>query len=276
MKIFGQGMQEMEAIKNGIGMKVRLASLSIQIIQTTLFLLIIVFVHSSEDGGDTWEALYVKPEERNNIGNPPPKEKTYQSNGLENTGNWHLTFGQEGRMFMSLTDLTGAISDDGGQSWSFNYNIPHYNTIYQTLIHPETGVWYAAVSTLHDLYQTTTIDDRINSHKGAILFSTDEGRNWEILKDFNMPVIWMAFDPNNSKTMYASVLGHDSLVLPSGISPKKGGIYKTINLNANEKSIWGKLTNPPRTEGHPYTIIALDDGSLVCSYSAREYPEKYF
>jgi hypothetical protein len=49
----------------------------------------------------------------------------------------------------------------------------------------------------------------------------------------------------------------------------EGGIWKTENLNAGAASTWVKLNNPPRTEGHPFNIHVLNDGSLVASYSAR-------
>ena len=34
-------------------------------------------------------------------------------------------------------------------------------------------------------------------------------------------------------------------------------------------STWTKVTNPPRTEGHPFNVVVLNDGTLVATYSAR-------
>ena len=43
----------------------------------------------------------------------------------------------------------------------------------------------------------------------------------------------------------------------------------TNNLSAGTASTWTKLPNPPRTEGHPYNIKVLNDGSVVVTYSGR-------
>lgn len=43
----------------------------------------------------------------------------------------------------------------------------------------------------------------------------------------------------------------------------------TNDLNNLGSSTWGKLSNPPRTEGHPAGIVVLNDGKMVCTYSAR-------
>jgi hypothetical protein len=43
----------------------------------------------------------------------------------------------------------------------------------------------------------------------------------------------------------------------------------TNNLSAGAGSTWVKLSNPPRTEGHPACIVVLNDGILVCSFSGR-------
>jgi photosystem II stability/assembly factor-like uncharacterized protein len=41
------------------------------------------------------------------------------------------------------------------------------------------------------------------------------------------------------------------------------------NINLGASSTWTKLTNPPRTEGHPYDIKVLNDGTLIAVYSGR-------
>ena len=53
------------------------------------------------------------------------------------------------------------------------------------------------------------------------------------------------------------------------VSSTVGGIYVTNNLSAGGSSTWTKVNNPPRTQGHPFNIVVLNDGSLVVSYSGR-------
>src|SRR5262249_55548125 len=43
----------------------------------------------------------------------------------------------------------------------------------------------------------------------------------------------------------------------------------TNNLSAGAASTWTRLPNPPRTEGHPFNIVVLNDGTLVVTYSGR-------
>jgi hypothetical protein len=58
--------------------------------------------------------------------------------------------------------------------------------------------------------------------------------------------------------MYASV-----------IHSTAGGIFVSSNIQNGAASTWTKLANPPRTEGHPFNIHVLNDGTLVCTYSGR-------
>ena len=81
---------------------------------------------------------------------------------------------------------------------------------------------------------------------------------WQTEHDFAHPVVWLASDPKDPKTLYASVLHHTT-----------GGIFVTHNADAGANSTWTKLANPPRTEGHPFNIRILKDGSLLASYSGR-------
>jgi hypothetical protein len=53
------------------------------------------------------------------------------------------------------------------------------------------------------------------------------------------------------------------------IHSTEGGIYVSHNANQGTNSIWTKLANPPRTEGHPLNIRALENGNLLASYSGR-------
>lgn len=92
----------------------------------------------------------------------------------------------------------------------------------------------------------------------------NNGATWTNLRVFNHPVFWLAIDPNNQNTMYASVIHY-------GGTPgaQAGGIYRTTDLNNLATSAWTKLPNPPRTEGHPASIVVLNDGKVVCTFSGR-------
>lgn len=224
------------------------------------------FAHITRDGGTSWEALYVIPEELNPVGESTPKKKTYRTNGLENTSAWWLTWTSPHDLFAAYTDITAIRSEDGGTSWSFDYegldgNIgENYNTIYQVSSSSE-GVLYAAASTLHDIYQSTELGDETLDNEengGAVFKSKDGGRNWILIQDFQKPVVWTALDPDNPNIMYASV-----------VNSKTGGIYKTENLQADSNANWVKLSNPPNTEGHPFNVHVIGGDTLVCTYSAR-------
>ncbi len=224
------------------------------------------FAHITRDGGESWTAMYVKPEELNPAGKATPKGKTYQTNGLENTSVWWLTWTSPENLFASYTDITAVRSEDGGKSWSFDYqgldgNIgENYNTIYQ-VTGPIEGKLYAAASTLHDIYQSTHLEDfRLDDEEagGAVFLSENEGQTWSLIRDFQQPLVWTEIDPDNSNVMYVSV-----------INSKNGGIYKTENLQAGNNANWVKLAAPPTTEGHPFNIRVIKGDTLVCTYSGR-------
>jgi hypothetical protein len=47
------------------------------------------------------------------------------------------------------------------------------------------------------------------------------------------------------------------------------GIYVSTNIQNGSAATWQRLATPPRTQGHPFNIHALNDGTLVCTYSGR-------
>ncbi|MFZ1321186.1 MAG: hypothetical protein WAT71_06480 [Ignavibacteria bacterium] len=224
------------------------------------------FPHITTNGGATWIQAYVNPNDQNVMNSPTPTGKYYRSTGLENTSCWWLSWADSLNIFGSYSDIRGTRSTDGGNYWSFNYTGHSNNTMYQSLKHPSNGNIYGATSTVHDMYQSTYLTDaRINSGLGRVLFSTNKGLAWQTLHDFAHPVISIALDPNNSNRMYASVI-HSTL----------GGIFVSDNIQNGGSSTWTKLSNPPRTEGHPFNIKVLNDGTLLCSYSGRRNPSGVF
>lgn len=216
------------------------------------------YAHVTSDGGANWNQAYVDAADQNPAGSPTPTGQSYAGNGLENTASWYMHWSDNNNIFAGYTDITAIRSTDGGQKWSKNYSGINYNTVYQVIEAPN-GTLYAAVSSVHDMYQSTYLQDiRIDNGSGAILYSTNDGQDWNMLHDFDMPVIWMALNPNNANELYASV-----------INSLNGGIYKTTNLNNNAASTWAITGTPPRTEGHPYNVRVLNDGTVVSSWSGR-------
>ncbi|HET8674581.1 MAG TPA: hypothetical protein VFO63_02245, partial [Blastocatellia bacterium] len=217
------------------------------------------FAHLTTDGGATWKQMYVNPDDQNPMAAATPKGKSYRGIGLEDTTCWWITWSDANNLFASYSDIRGTRSTDAGQSWSFNYTGQTYNSTYQSLKHPTTGNLYAAVSSVHDMYQSTYLTDaRINGGTGEIKFSTNAGASWSTLHDFGRPVIGLGVDSNNPNRMYASV-----------IHSTTGGIFVSNDIQNGSTSTWTKLANPPRTEGHPFNIKVLNDGMIVCTYSGR-------
>jgi hypothetical protein len=67
-------------------------------------------------------------------------------------------------------------------------------------------------------------------------------------------------DPVNTNTLFASVISTNTSV---------AGIYVSANIQNGASATWKRLTAPPRTQGHPFNIHPLKDGTLVCTYSGR-------
>jgi photosystem II stability/assembly factor-like uncharacterized protein len=217
------------------------------------------FAHMSEDGGATWRALYVNPADLNPAGANIPAGETYRSSGLDNTTSWGVTWASANHLIANNSDIRGQQSNDGGQSWNFNYTGHTANSMYRSIVHPTTGVIYAATASVHDMYQSTHLtDSAINGGTGSVLFSTNGGTTWQTMRNFGRVVTWVEADPTNPNRLYASV-AHST----------DGGIYVTNNASAGAAATWTKLANPPRTEGHAFNIRVLDDGTIVASYSGR-------
>lgn len=217
--------------------------------------------HITTDGGLTWHEQYLGRPDENPMGASTPKEKTYHSCGLENTSCWQVMWADSLEILAGFSDINGIMSSDRGASWKFIPGLSR-NSVYRIIRHPG-GMLYAAVSNVHDLYQSTRIyDAQIDAGNGAVYMSADNGSNFTLMHDFGHPVVWIAIDPSDPNRMYASVLHHDK--------QNKGGIWVTSDLGNGASSGWSKLPPPPRSNGHPFSINVLDNGDLVCSFSARK------
>ncbi len=223
-------------------------------------------VQVSSNGGDDWKQAYVSSADQHPAGAPTPQKQRYHSIGLENTTCWQVHWQNADTMIGCFSDIGCIRSDDSGESWGFTYNGFSVNSLYRVEKIPN-GKLYGACSNIHDMYQSTRLTDALldaNDANGKIVYSTDNGSNWANLHTFNHPVFWLASDPNNADVMYASVIH-------TGTSPavRQGGIYRTADLNSGSASVWTKLPDPPRTEGHPACIRVLNDGKVVCTFSGR-------
>jgi hypothetical protein len=219
------------------------------------------FVHLSTNGGAFWQQAYVNPADQNPTNAPTPRGRDYHSVGLENTSCWWVTWADSNHVVAGYTDIKGVISADGGNSWSFGYSGDSYNTMYCCVKNPATGTLYAGTSSVHDMYQSTHLTDAsIGNNTGAVLFSTNMGVTWQTMKNFAYPVIWVEMDLVNTNRLFASVISTDTSV---------AGIYVSANIANGAAATWQRLAAPPRTQGHPFNIHPLKDGTMVCTYSGR-------
>ncbi|MFL5763862.1 MAG: T9SS type A sorting domain-containing protein [Bacteroidia bacterium] len=223
------------------------------------------FVHKTSNGGTTWQQAYLNPAGQHPVNTLTPVGASYSSAGIENTTCWQVHWLDANNMWSCFSDIRGIRSTDAGNSWSFNYTGNSANSTYRVVQHPTTGTLFAGTSNIHDMYQSTRLADAqldAADGNGKIIYSTNGGLTWINLHVFNHPVFWIALDPTNSNVAYASVIHYNG---GAGV----GGIYRTTNLNLLAGSTWTLLPNPPRTEKHPASIVVLNDGKVVCTYSGR-------
>lgn len=228
------------------------------------------FCHKTSDGGASWSQAYVDKSSENPANAATPKRKSYVSNGLENTTSWQILWTDANNLWAGFSDIKGVRSTDAGNSWSFNYSGNEANSTYR-LARGANGTLYAATSNIHDMYQSTRLQDNIldgNDPNGKIIYSTDNGLTWLNLKVFDHPVFWIALDPNNPNRAYASVIHYAN---GAGV----GGVYRCDNLTNLATSTWTLLPSPGATEKHPASLSVLNDGTLIASYSGRRGPSGF-
>ncbi len=217
------------------------------------------FLHITTNSGASWTQAYDVTADQNPTNSPTIRNKSYQGNGLEDTSCWWLQWMSSNELFACFTDIHGMLSTNGGVSWMSPSTLS-YNSTYKAARNPANGYVYAAASSVHDIYVNYMSDGRIDGGTGEALYSSDKGRTWQRLHNFTKPTIDLCLDSVNTNRMYAAVVNYGNSL---------GGIYVTSNINLAASSTWTKLAAPPRTEGHPLDIVALNDGTLVCTYSAR-------
>ena len=226
------------------------------------------FIHITTDGGATWRQAYLNPADQNPAGVATPQHKAYRGVGVEDTSVHYFTWTSPTNIMAAYTDTTGWRSTDGGNSWAYpTWNGVADNTVYKTEVAPD-GKLYGAASNVHDMYQSNyLLDSKTNPsfQNGRVIVSSDQGATWSLIHEFGKPVVWIQSDPNNANRMYAMVV--DGIGSASG--GVDGGVWVTNNLSAGAASTWTKLPNPPRTEGHPYYLRILTDGTLVATFSGR-------
>lgn len=223
------------------------------------------FVHVTNNGGTSWRQAYTDIADQHPAGANTPPGDNYHSAGLENTTSWQVHWMDVNNVFACYSDIRGMRSTDGGLSWSFNYTGLNANSTYRIAQHPTSGTIYAATSNIHDMYQSTRLQDAIldgTDNEGKILYSTNNGQTWQLLHNFGHPVFWIVLDPNNANRAYASVIHYNG---GNGI----GGVYRCDDLQNLGSSTWTLLADPPRTQKHPASLVVLNDGSLVATFSGR-------
>jgi hypothetical protein len=216
--------------------------------------------HRTDDGGASWRAGFVAAASLNPAGAPTPRYRSYTSNGSQNTSVWALCWADADTVLACASDVRAMRSTNGGATWSLDFTGHTQNTLCHAVRHAN-GTLYAGSSTAHDLYQSTYLTDaRLDPAGGRLLASADGGRQWTALRDFGDPVVWLALDPARPATLYASTIDHGG---------GDGGIWRTDDVTSGTAATWVRLAPPPRTEGHPFVVRVLDDGTLVATYCAR-------
>jgi photosystem II stability/assembly factor-like uncharacterized protein len=216
------------------------------------------FVHLTTDGGASWHQAYVAPATENPAGAPTPRRRYYASVGIEDTTAWWVAWASATDLIGCYSDIQGTRSSDGGATWGFDYTGHSQNSMYHVVRHGG-GRLFAATASVHDMYQSTRLQDAtLDGGVGRVVHSDDLGRTWQLTHDFGDTVMWLALHPTQPDTLYASV-----------VNSTTGGIYVTRNASAGGASTWTRLAVPPRTEGHPFNIHVLQDGTLVATYSGR-------
>ena len=157
---------------------------------------------------------------------------------------------------------------DGGDSWSYNFTGHTLNTMYMALAVPvangRTNL-YGATSSVHDMYINSLTDEVIDraSATGQLLVSTSNGAHWDCAWDFKRPVVWVAASPTHQDRLLACV-----------VNASTGGVYVCDGMSSKSANCT-RLPQPKRTHGHPWTAHALEDGSVLATFSAHKVGDSF-
>lgn len=225
------------------------------------------FIHKSVDAGASWTQVYCDPAFQNAPNSLITPKQEYKSAGdLNQVSVWQMFWQDSLNLWAATSDIRGTRSTNGGETWSFNFSNHSENTSYRVTKNTQTNTLYMATASVHDLYQSTRLANAqldAAGNTGFVKFSTDNGLTWQVMKDFSDIVSWVEIDPNNQNRLYASVVNSTN---------GNGGIWVTNNANLGSASTWTQLPSPPRTEGHPFSIVVLTDGKVVVSYNGHRNP----
>ncbi len=214
----------------------------------------------SEDGGGTWDQRYVASMEHPPLTLIDPND-LYVTSGLQTTVSHWVHWLSPSRVLACYSDVMLHESNDGGISWGMLTDSiwsQKINDISMLCSSPSGRLYAPEGETLGNNGDWS--DYRLSiTHAGKITWS-DDANHWHLLKTFNAPASWAAFNPNDSTVMYVTVL--------SEMADTVGGIWKCSGLpNA---PVWTKLSHPPRTERRPTQILALNNGDLVSVFGGRD------
>jgi hypothetical protein len=101
----------------------------------------------------------VNSTDENPTGSQTPEGLDYHGVGLENTSCWQVMWIDQNNLWAGFSDIIGIRSNDGGSSWNMNFTGNDQNTTYRIVRNPNNGYLYAATSTIHDMYQSTRLQD---------------------------------------------------------------------------------------------------------------------
>lgn len=165
------------------------------------------------NSGETWQAVYTEfAGEGDRVAG-----KLWKSRGLEVTSSWDIYIPNDNNKFINVayTDIGGAYSSDGGNTWHSTYDsgIPGQwsNTTYNFAFDKDNNVLWGAFSGRHDIPGGWSANNWKNEGMGGVAYSTDGGTHWTALSDnglIDKPVTSIAIDftsPVNNRILFASV-----------------------------------------------------------------------
>jgi len=215
------------------------------------------FLHTTTDFGEHWKSPFTRFSDQGERA----KGKHWSSTGLEVTSALRMKFHPKNPKlaYVSLADLGGYVTEDGGQS--FRISKAKYNTNYDYAFDPEKpDRVYAASGDRHDF--PINFQEPIQSH-GGIFVSNDRGKTWKRLtpdgdhqnSEYDRQFLSVAYDPIH-RVIYGGTEGGgiarstdggktwswinagfdpgDRVVPQIEVDPKDGEVYALLTGNSPE------------------------------------------